>query len=191
MLLITSRKHLENRNEVHDAISDALEKQGLSLKQVALESISEDEAYDRQEQNIAFFKSTLKKMRSADVIFFEASSNNTDLGYFLSRATSINKPVVVFHRGDMEPTVISVIEQSSDKMAVVRYRTVSELYKEVPRAVDFVNEAQDTRFNFFLSPSLSYYLDWVSQHRKMPRSVFLRNLIDDDMQRNESYQGRG
>jgi hypothetical protein len=72
-------------------------------------------------------------------------------------------------------------------MAVVRYRDIADLEREVPLMIDFVSEVQDTRFNFFVSPSIATYLDWVSKEKRVPRSVYLRRLIDQDMSGNDEY----
>ncbi len=188
VILITTRANATNRRTAHEIIREALEKIDASVEEVILDNVSQDVAYDNHEALTKAFKQQLKQMRSADVIFFETSTADTNLGYYLARATSINKPVVIFHRADTEPAMLSLVEHNSDKTTAVRYHSDDELYEEVPRAIEFVSEAQDTRFNFFLSPALSNYLDWISKTQKMPRSVFLRRLIDEDIERNEDYR---
>jgi len=48
-------------------------------------------------------------------------------------------------------------------------------------------EQMDTRFNFFISPLHQTYLDWIAKHRKIPRSVYLRDLIERDMAQNKEF----
>jgi hypothetical protein len=187
ILLYTTTYNASDREEAHQNITGAVQKYDAQLETISLDLLTEDAAFSGKEDNIKSFKKLLKRMRTVDVIFFEASNSDASLGYFLGRAASINKPIVVFHRGDTEPEILSIIEETNDKLIVVRYYDDAELHKEVPRAIDFVSDAQDTRFNFFLSPALSHYLDWISKTRKMPRSVFLRKLIDADIERNEEY----
>jgi hypothetical protein len=99
----------------------------------------------------------------------------------------MGKPVVVFYSGDEEPHLFRSLEVTNDKLVVVRYSSLDDLDNEVPLMVDFINDTQDTRFNFFVSPSISAYLDWVSKAKRVPRSVYLRKLIDEDMEKNEDY----
>ena len=54
-------------------------------------------------------------------------------------------------------------------------------------ALDYASSHQDVRFNFFISPAIGNYLDWISKEKKIPRSVYLRNLIEKDMEENEEY----
>lgn len=46
----------------------------------------------------------------------------------------------------------------------------------------------DVRFNFFVTPRILLYLDWLAKNKKLPRSVYLRNLIESDMEKNKEYQ---
>jgi len=46
----------------------------------------------------------------------------------------------------------------------------------------------DVRFNFFVSPKILAYLDWVAQKRMVPRSVFLRNLIEKEMKKDKGFR---
>jgi hypothetical protein len=45
----------------------------------------------------------------------------------------------------------------------------------------------DTRFNFFISPKIGNFLDWIAKKKKLPRAVYLRKLIEDDMDKNKEY----
>jgi hypothetical protein len=105
----------------------------------------------------------------------------------LAQAITFGKPVVIFYAGTEEPHIFKALELTNEKLTVVRYKTPADLDKEVPAMIDFVNETQDTRFNFFVSPPIASYLDWVSKYRRVPRSVFLRRLIDEDMSKNKEY----
>jgi hypothetical protein len=145
-----------------------------------LEDADEETILDR-------YKKNLNALKNADAIFAELSYNSTSAGYLVAVAVSMGKPVVVFYSGNEEPHLFRSLDMTSDKFIVVRYKQVSDLDKEVPLMIDFINETQDTRFNFFVSPAISSYLDWVSKTKRIPRSVYLRRLIDEDMESNEDY----
>ena len=61
--------------------------------------------------------------------------------------------------------------------------------EELRLALDYASESQDTRFNFFISPNHQNYLNWIAKNRKIPRSVFLRRLINAHMENNKEYSG--
>jgi hypothetical protein len=133
------------------------------------------------------FKNIISSLKKADAVFVELSKNSTTVGYILAQAIAFGKPVVIFYAGNEEPNIFKALEMTSEKLTVVRYKDLAELDMEVPAMIDFVNETQDTRFNFFVSPPIASYLDWVSKYRRVPRSVFLRRLIDEDMAKNQEY----
>lgn len=74
----------------------------------------------------------------------------------------------------------------SDKLFLVEY-TDENIVETVKDSIDYAKDQSDTRFNFFLPPSLMSYLDWVSEKRKVPRSVYLRELIERDREKNREY----
>jgi len=132
-------------------------------------------------------KKILENVKRSDAVFIELSHASTSVGFFIAQALNLGKPVIIFFGGTQEPHILKSLESFSEKMAVVRYRDTADLEREVPLMVDFVSEVQDTRFNFFVSPSIASYLDWVSKEKRVPRSVYLRKLIDQDMAENEEY----
>jgi len=134
------------------------------------------------------FRKILDLVKKSDAVFVELSHASTSVGFFIAQAVNLGKPVVIFFGGEEEPHLIKSLESFSEKLAVVRYRDLNELDSEVPLMLDFISEVQDTRFNFFVSPSIASYLDWVSRERRIPRSVYLRKLIDEDMDRNQEYE---
>ena len=58
----------------------------------------------------------------------------------------------------------------------------------VASALDYVSSAQDVRFNFFISPTIGLYLDWISKNKRIPRAVYLRKLIEEEMRENKEYK---
>jgi hypothetical protein len=132
-------------------------------------------------------KKILEDVKRSDAVFVELSHASTSVGFFIAQALNLGKPVIIFFGGTQEPHILKSLESFNEKMAVVRYRDIADLEREVPLMIDFVSEVQDTRFNFFVSPSIATYLDWVSKEKRVPRSVYLRRLIDQDMSGNDEY----
>jgi hypothetical protein len=134
------------------------------------------------------YKKNMVALKKADAVFAELSYNSTSAGYMVAAAVSMGKPVVIFYSGQEEPHLFRSLETVNEKLVVVRYKAIADLDHEVAMMIDFINDAQDTRFNFFVSPGISSYLDWVSKNRRIRRSVYLRKLIDEDMEGNEDFQ---
>ncbi len=140
------------------------------------------------EQHKAFYKELVEGIKKADAVIAEVSYSSTSVGHLIALGLNLGKPTVVFYSGKEEPNIFRSLEEINEKFQVIRYHDLQELEKEVPFGVEFILSAQDTRFNFFLTPDLSNYLNWVARSRKTPRSVYLRNLIEADMQANNFEQ---
>lgn len=140
-----------------------------------------------EDQDFKFHKTLIDKIKATDVVFAEVSAASTSVGYLIAAALQAGKPVVVFYSGAQEPHLFKALEKLSDKFQVVRYKDVAELKKEIPFVLDFVSSIQDVRFNFFISADHASYLDWIARNRKIPRSVYLRHLIEDDMVDQKEY----
>lgn len=183
-IFFTASMYGKPRYEAHyQALVERLKKLGHKVKADHILNISLDEMNrwsDAQDQK--YHKQVAEALKRADAVFADVSYSSTSVGYVIASAVQVGKPTVIFYSGVEEPHLLRSLEQLSDKVQIVRYSTIDELRDEVPFALEFATNAQDTRFNFFISPDLVNYLNWVSKSKKIPRSVYLRDLIDVDMQ---------
>lgn len=124
----------------------------------------------------------LKKM--ADLIVVEITNPSLGVGQEISLALSMNKPVIAFYHEKTAPHVLR--DEGGDLLILSAYNDTN-LVNVVEDSVEFAANHQDVRFNFFISPAIGTYLDWISQNYKIPRSVYLRNLIENDMNENKEY----
>jgi len=65
--------------------------------------------------------------------------------------------------------------------------TLPELKRTLDYGLEEALNQVDVRFNFFISPQIGRYLDWVSQKKRIPRAVYLRKLIEEEMNSNTEY----
>lgn len=133
-----------------------------------------------------FYKQLNNWINEADVIVAEVSHQSTNVGHEVSLALFRNKPVILLHVENKMPLVFAGI--NSEKLQLIQY-DFNNVEEELRMALDYASESQDTRFNFFISPNHQNYLNWIAKNRKIPRSVFLRRLINEHMQNNEEYSG--
>jgi hypothetical protein len=140
---------------------------------------------DRKER-INRFRKWMKNVTKCDVLVVEASGHSMTLGYVIGKALELNKPVVALHQKGEESYFVSGI--ASSKLQMMEYEgdlREDQLKKVLERAKKMV----DVRFNFFVSPEILTYLDWVSTSKKVPRSVFLRELIEKQMKKDREFKG--
>jgi len=140
---------------------------------------------ETKEQRQKFYKKALKKILASDMVVVEASFPSTlNVGHEVSLALERGKPTVVLYKKGYDSLFLNGLD--SDKLLLVEYED-HNLEEVLGDAVDFAKDQSDTRFNFFISPRHQAYLDWISRTRRIPRSVYLRELIKKDMSENNDF----
>jgi hypothetical protein len=141
-----------------------------------------------KEENVAFCNQILSDIRTADVVIAECSYQSLSMGYLLSYSIDIGKPTIVFFNANSpKPNLFPTLAQS-EKFLLSTYHNVDELPKLVNAQMEEAKVRMDVRFNFFVPPKISNYLDWLTKHRTLPRSVYLRQLIQHDLENNPDFQ---
>lgn len=137
-------------------------------------------------QASAYFKKLQGWIKEADVCVFEASYPSMGIGYEVAMAVQLGKSVIVMHLPGKQTEVM--LGMSSDKLQMVEY-TMDTVRTTLEDALAYAVEQQDTRFNFFVSPRIISFLDWVAKKKRIPRAVYLRRLIEEDLKKNRDYEG--
>lgn len=161
----------------HNVTSDYL----LELSQSGLEDMEDSgKLFD-------FHKKVIKGIKNADLVIAEVSTQRTSMGYWLSLALEYGKPTIALFKKGNKSLFLETLE-NNEKFITFEYSSIEDIEKELKMLIDFASDQQDTRFNFFIAPKHQNYLDWIAKYKKLPRSVYLRRLMEDDMQNNEEYQ---
>lgn len=125
-----------------------------------------------------------KWKKQADLVVVEATTPSFGVGQEIAEALTDNRQVVVLYQKGAKPHIL--INQGQDSLYLVEY-TDQNLKKVLTDYLDYARANSDTRFNFFISPQIGTFLDWISRKKKLPRAVYLRRLIEDDMKLNKEY----
>lgn len=137
-----------------------------------------------EEEKQAVERKLVSWKNQADLIVAEVSYPSFGVGQELEYALSRDKPVVALHRKGRKPHLLLVV--GGEYLQVAEY-TPEALKRTLVEYIEYVKDYADTRFNFFISPEIETFLNWVSKGRKIPRAVFLRQLIEEDMRKNRRY----
>lgn len=162
-----------------------LEKMGHTV--IHSDVLLEDESVVSQPSEVAIAnqKKLSKWKKQADVVLVEASTPSFGVGQEITEALSDNKQVVVLYAGKAKPHVL--VSQNQEAIYFAEY-SKETLPKVLEDYIEYARSNSDTRFNFFISPQIGYYLDWVSRKRKLPRAVYLRRLIEEEMKHNTEFE---
>ena len=129
-----------------------------------------------REERLKFQKKLENWIQHADFMVVEASFPSISVGYEISLALQYRKPVLILYSVGDPP---SLFGYHSDEKIVCEKYTMDTIEETIDEFVSYVRGASDTRFTFFITPQIAAYLEKVSIKEKMPKSVYLRKLIDE------------
>lgn len=139
-----------------------------------------------ESDNIEHYKKVKKWISDSDLVVAEVSFPSTlNVGHEITLAIEKGKPVICLYSKGKVSTFFQAIK--SDKLIYHEYLP-DQIEKILKDDIFQVLENTDTRFNFYISPEIGRYLDWVSQHKKLPRAVFLRSLLEKAMKLEKGFE---
>ena len=148
--------------------------------------VDEDNFYTgTHDDRVQLFKNSIQHIKTADVLILDLSIHSLSMGYLLNKAMDMGKPVIALYYLNNVPYFASGIDD--DKFQLISYNE-ENLEDLLKTALTYAQEAIDVRFNFFISPAIGRYLDWISKEKKIPRSVYLRALIEQEIRENTEYK---
>ncbi len=124
-----------------------------------------------------------QNLKKTDITVAEISYPSLGVGHEITLALNSGKPVVALCLAGKKGTSALMLEGiQNERLQIVTYspQNITAVLKRVMRQAE---QIVDIRFNFFISPEHMQYLDWIAKNKKIPRSVFLRNLIDKEMKK--------
>jgi 2'-deoxynucleoside 5'-phosphate N-hydrolase len=128
---------------------------------------------------------SVNSVKKADIIFMEVSGHSMSMGYLVGKALEMNKPVIVLHNKQHVPNYIKGI---SDQKLIISEYGEENVEVIMGKALKKASGMIDVRFNFFVNSKILNYLDWVAHKKMLPRSVFLRNLIEKEIKKDKEFK---
>lgn len=120
-----------------------------------------------------------KNIRSCDFMIANLTYPSSAVGFEVAMALHLNKPVLVLYRsGSNLPSLLADIES---ELVMYEAYTPSNIIELIVMFSRFAQSHTETRFTFFITPAIASHLKKMAQHYKMPKSVYLRRLIEKDM----------
>lgn len=165
------------KNMGHSVLSDHLE---TKKTKDDIENQSPKEAFEVQ-------RLMAKRKNQADLVVIEASTPSFGVGQEIEYSIRNNKQVVILHLPGSKPHILK--SEGSELIFMYEY-TRETMTDVILAAINASGQQVDVRFNFFISPEIGRYLDWVSQKRKIPRAVFLRSLLEKAMKTDKEFEDK-
>ncbi len=172
--------HGKVKKEVYKKIVSAIEKFGYKVDadHMVGNSVERLDTLSIKDRTL-YHRKMSKAITRADLMVCEVSFPSTiNIGHEVTLALDKGKPVVALYQSGKEPGVLQGIH--SDRFILMEYDE-EDLDDVVGYGLEEAVEKIDIRYNFFISPKMVRFLDMVAKKKRLPKSVFLRNLIEEDM----------
>lgn len=171
--IVGKKKYLTNYN----AIIEVLKKNGNSVASDHIINTSENvinlQSEFKREQ---FHKKLRKWIMDAQCMVVETSFPSISVGFEISLALNLNKPVLVLYTNEA-PTLLSGY---NDEKMICEHYCLQNVLGIIDDFLNYVKGMSEHRFTFFITTEMNQFLEEISKKKKMPKSVYLRQLIDSE-----------
>lgn len=134
---------------------------------------------EEKEALIAFQKQLETWIAESDCVIAEASYPSISVGYEISLAQNMGKPILILYTDATKPPTLLTYHKDEN---IICEQYTSEILRElIDDFLNYVKGASDSRFTFFITSKIASYLEKISKKEKLPKSVYLRRLIEADM----------
>lgn len=135
-----------------------------------------------REEVLDFHSKVEKWIRECDFMIADTAHPSVSVGYEISLGLRMGKPVLVFYENGGPPSLLRYHKDEN----LVTERYLSNTYKDVIKDfIHSVNGKTDLKFIFLITPRIAAFLDNVVYKEKTPKSVYLRKLIEQDMEKHD------
>lgn len=135
-------------------------------------------------ERVSYYKKMIEMISDSEICIAEVSTSSISVGHEITVALEKGKPVIALYDEKTQPNLLKAI--TSDKIQTLTY-DLGSLEEVLRKATDHARQNLDIRFNFFISPEINNYLDWISNNKRTPRAVYLRDLLEKEMAKNKEY----
>lgn len=136
-----------------------------------------------EEKESGLYQQIFDHIKAADLLIAEITHNTPELGYEITLALSQRKSVLALFAGHGEPSLIKQLNSTSfDQRFIVAHYTPTTLEDVIIHELDDLKRQVTQRFTILLPTHIINHLEFVSQRLSLPKSVYIRKLIEADMQ---------
>lgn len=173
---IAAKEQYKN-NYIH--IIDYVKSQGHTVISEHMLNATETSIRMKEREDRLQFHAQLEKwIHQCDFMIAETSYPSISVGYEISIALRVGKPVLILYSEGDPPSLFA--HHKDEKIMCEKY-TIHNVNEIIRDFIQYISGKSDLRFTFFITPKIISYLDTISKKEKLPKSVYLRKLIEEDM----------
>jgi 2'-deoxynucleoside 5'-phosphate N-hydrolase len=173
--IVGKKHHLSN----YQRIVSILESHGNIVQSDHVLKTSESDIHmETKTERLEFHQKLEQWINNSDCMVVETTFPSISVGYEISLALHRGKPVLILYSEGDPPSLLTT--QHEEKIISEKY-TQETLQGTIEDFLTYVEGNADMRFTFFITSSIASYLNRISKKQKIPKSVYIRNLILQDM----------
>lgn len=166
----------------YEKIVALLQKQGHRVIANHILKTTESAVREETETDRRKYHQQLKQwINEVEAVVAECSYPSTGVGFEISYALSRNKPVLMLYKQGNTPP--SLFENYSDEFLICEQYTDTTLTHILSQFLVYIRGGSQTRYTFSLTPRIAVFLEKVTRKKNVPKSVFIRQLIEREMEK--------
>jgi nucleoside 2-deoxyribosyltransferase len=182
----------KNRNEKAEKwqnhIIQAIKNSGAEIFDINFKVKPKQLYQETEEQYVNVFKRNTEFIKNADLVVAEVSLTDSGVGYEISYALNLKKPVLALYNEDsIEPTAPPIAVGKNKLLTFKKYKE-SDVEKIIARYMQDVRKQMDTKFILIISPEIDRYLEWASEFRRMHKAQVVRESVEAVMKKDKEYK---
>lgn len=140
-------------------------------------------------QRTKFFQNFYKCINRSDLLIAECSFPSINVAYEISYAIEQGKSVIVLHLKNNDGAILELRDPifASESISIYEY-VEKNLIDTLKSALKYIQPQLDKRFTIILSSPIMTQLEKVSKEKKLPKAVYIRQLIEKDLLRLKRVQ---
>lgn len=145
-----------------------------------VESTESQIQHQAKEETLKFHSNVETWIKNCDFMVADTSHPSVSVGYEISLALRVGKPVLVFYGAGGPPSLLAAYK---DEQLVAEHYTENTYKNTIDNFIKFISSKNDLRFTFFITPAIATFLDEIVVKEKTPKSVYIRKLIEEDIRK--------
>ncbi len=175
------KKTLELFNKVVDSFST----QGVKIDKSQIKRSSEEDASNFQDA----YKNNMKSIKNADILVAEVTNLSSGIGYLISTALNLKKPVLaLFQKNSGKKPSTMIKGSTANKLVFFEEYTSDSIDNISKKFVRSVKNIMDTKFILIISPEIDRYLEWASDHKRMHKAQIVREAVEEMMKKDKEWK---
>ncbi len=166
--------------EYYSIIINYLIRKGYNVSHTLLITQELIDGLDKERRENIFFN-FYKDIKESDLVIAECSIPSTNIGYEISHALQNEKEVII-----LKSTEENIKSSSDDflyydkKVTIYEYNK-NNLLSTLKEALEFNTPPKYKKFNVLFTPNMVAKLNLVSKKKNLPKSVYIRELIEKSL----------